>query len=283
MGVVMSTLGPGGRRYQPPPDRHRPGARVLVIDNYDSFTFNLVQYLLELGAVVDVYRNDAITSAQVLADGPSHLLLSPGPGRPRDSGVCQALCAAVCDPQRPPLPTLGVCLGHQTLCEVRGATVERAARIMHGKRSPIIHAGAGVYAGLPSPYAATRYHSLIVDEATLNDPPLQETGVQNLWMLPSGPQPPNPTDLLGSQKMEQAIAALKDRADMVIFDAPPVVSVTDAVVLGTKVDGVLLIVSAGRTRREHTQRAKELLERGHIRIVGTVLNNAPRGITLGGY
>lgn len=167
MSVVMSALGPGGRRYQPPPDLHRPGARVLVIDNYDSFTFNLVQYLLELGAVVDVYRNDAITAAQVLADGPSHLLLSPGPGRPQDSGVCRALCAAVCDPQRAPLPTLGVCLGHQTLCEVHGATVERAARIMHGKRSPIIHAGAGVYAGLPSPYEATRYHSLIVDEATL--------------------------------------------------------------------------------------------------------------------
>jgi non-specific protein-tyrosine kinase len=125
--------------------------------------------------------------------------------------------------------------------------------------------------------------TMIVDESTLNDPPLQETGVQNLWLLPSGPQPPNPTDLLGSRRMEQAIAALKGRADMVIFDAPPVVSVTDAVVLGTKVDGVLLVVSAGRTRREHTQRAKELLERGHIRIVGTVLNNAPRGITLGGY
>jgi capsular exopolysaccharide synthesis family protein len=125
--------------------------------------------------------------------------------------------------------------------------------------------------------------TMIVDEAALNDPPLQDTGVQNLWLLPSGPQPPNPTDLLGSQKMEQTIAALKRHADMVIFDAPPVVSVTDAVVLGTKVDGVLLIVSAGRTRREHTQRAKELLERVHVRIVGTVLNNAPRGSALGGY
>jgi capsular exopolysaccharide synthesis family protein len=125
--------------------------------------------------------------------------------------------------------------------------------------------------------------TMIVDEAVLNDPPLQDTGVQNLWLLPSGPQPPNPTDLLGSQKMEQAIAALKERADIVIFSAPPVVSVTDAVVLGTKVDGVLLVVSAGRARREHTQRAKELLERGHIRIVGSVLSNAPRGSALGGY
>ncbi|WP_258183025.1 anthranilate synthase component II [Enhygromyxa salina] len=140
---------------------------MLVIDNYDSFTFNLVQHLLELGAEVDVYRNDAITAAQVLADRPSHLLLSPGPGRPADSGVCQELCRIVCAPERDPLPTLGVCLGHQTLCEVHGATVERAGRIMHGKRSAIVHAATGLYAGLPSPYQATRYHSLIVDEATL--------------------------------------------------------------------------------------------------------------------
>jgi capsular exopolysaccharide synthesis family protein len=125
--------------------------------------------------------------------------------------------------------------------------------------------------------------TMIVDEATLNDPPLVETGVQNLWLLPSGPLPPNPSDLLGSQKMEQAIAALKDRADVVLFDAPPVISVTDTAVLGTKVDGVLLVVSAGRTRREHVERAKEMLLRVHVRIVGAALNNAPRGITLGGY
>jgi capsular exopolysaccharide synthesis family protein len=125
--------------------------------------------------------------------------------------------------------------------------------------------------------------TMIVNEAALSDPPLKETGVPNLRLLPSGPLPPNPADLLGSQKMEQAIAALKSRADIVIFDAPPVVSVTDAVVLGTKVDGVLLVASAGRTRREHAQRAKELLERVHIRIVGTVLNNAPRGAILGRY
>jgi len=125
--------------------------------------------------------------------------------------------------------------------------------------------------------------TMIVDEAMLNNPPLVQTGVPNLWLLPSGPLPPNPSDLLGSQKMEQAIAALTSHADVVIFDAPPVVSATDAVVLGTKVDGVLLVVSAGRTKREHAQRAKELLERVHIRIVGTVLNNAPHSITLGGY
>ena len=125
--------------------------------------------------------------------------------------------------------------------------------------------------------------SMIVEDAALDDPPLVETGIENLWLLPSGPLPPNPADLLGSQRMEQAIGALKARADIILFDAPPVVSVTDAVVLGTKVDGALLIVSAGRTRREHIERAKELLERVHVRIVGTVLNNAPRGIALGGY
>jgi anthranilate synthase/aminodeoxychorismate synthase-like glutamine amidotransferase len=165
----MSTLARARKRYLAPTSRRRDGVRVLVIDNYDSFTFNLVQYLLELGADVDVYRNDAITVAQVLADRPSHLLLSPGPGTPADSGVCQALCLAVCDPaQTPtPLPTLGVCLGHQTLCGVHGATVERASRIMHGKRSPIVHDGAGLYRGLPSPFEATRYHSLLVDERTL--------------------------------------------------------------------------------------------------------------------
>ena len=143
------------------------GRRVLVIDNYDSFTFNLVQYLLQLGAVVDVYRNDVVEAGQVLADRPSHVLLSPGPGRPEDSGVCQALCRVLADAKAPAIPLLGVCLGHQTLCEVHGATVERAGRIMHGKLSPVFHDGSGVFAGLPSPYMATRYHSLVALEATL--------------------------------------------------------------------------------------------------------------------
>jgi non-specific protein-tyrosine kinase len=125
--------------------------------------------------------------------------------------------------------------------------------------------------------------TMIVEEAALDDPPLVETGVDNLWLLPSGPLPPNPADLLGSRKMEQAIAALKSRADVILFNASPVVAVTDAAVLGTKVDGVLLVVSAGRTRRDHAQRAKDLLERVHVRIVGTVLNNAPLGITLSSY
>jgi capsular exopolysaccharide synthesis family protein len=125
--------------------------------------------------------------------------------------------------------------------------------------------------------------TMIVEETTLDNPPLVDVGVDNLWLVPSGPLPPNPADILGSRRMEQVIAALKARADVILFDAPPVVSVTDATVLGTKVDGVLLVVCAGRTRREHAQRAKELLERVHVRIVGAVLNDAPRGVVLGGY
>jgi capsular exopolysaccharide synthesis family protein len=125
--------------------------------------------------------------------------------------------------------------------------------------------------------------TMIVEETTLDNPPLVDVGVDSLWLVPSGPLPPNPADILGSRKMEQVIAALKARADVILFDAPPIVSVTDAAVLGTKVDGVLLVVCAGRTRREHAQRAKELLERVHVRIVGAVLNDAPRGVVLGGY
>jgi len=125
--------------------------------------------------------------------------------------------------------------------------------------------------------------TMIVEEAALDNPPLIDVGVDNLWLVPSGPLPPNPADILGSRKMEQIIAALKARADVVLFDAPPVVAVTDAAVLGTKVDGVLLVVCAGRTRREHAQRARELLERVHVRIIGAVLNDAPRDVALGGY
>jgi non-specific protein-tyrosine kinase len=162
------------------------------------------------------------------------------------------------------------------LAVVMAQSERRTILVEADLRRPALHETFGVD-------GETGLTTMIVDEAALNEPPLQATGVENLWLLPSGPQPPNPTDLLGSQKMEQAITTLKGRADVIIFDAPPVVSVTDAVVLGTKVDGMLLVVNAGRTRREHIQRAKELLERAHIRVVGTVLNNAPRGVTLGGY
>jgi capsular exopolysaccharide synthesis family protein len=125
--------------------------------------------------------------------------------------------------------------------------------------------------------------TMAVDDAALKDPPLLATGLENLWLLPSGPLPPNPAEILGSLRMEEIIAALKARADVVLFDAPPVVAVTDAAVLGTKVDGVLLVIRAGKTRREHAQRARELLERVKVRVVGAVLTNAPPDQSMGGY
>jgi non-specific protein-tyrosine kinase len=125
--------------------------------------------------------------------------------------------------------------------------------------------------------------ALFVDPETLADPPLVETGVENLTLLPSGALPPNPADLLGSHRMEEIIAALRAQADILLFDAPPVIAVSDAAVLGTKVDGVLLVVGAGKTRRDHAQQAREQLERVRARIVGAVLTSAPRDVSLGGY
>jgi anthranilate synthase/aminodeoxychorismate synthase-like glutamine amidotransferase len=139
-------------------------ARVLVIDNYDSFVYNLVQYLGELGATPIVHRNDALDVDGALALEPDAVLLSPGPGRPEDAGMICDLIPAVAAVGT---PLLGVCLGHQAIGHVYGGTVERAAELMHGKTSPIEHDGAGVFEGLPSPLTATRYHSLVVDAATL--------------------------------------------------------------------------------------------------------------------
>jgi anthranilate synthase component 2 len=141
-----------------------PPRRVAVIDNYDSFTFNLVQYLLELGATVDVFANDAVTARQLLGGGATHVVLSPGPGRPRDSGVCLDIALASASA---PVAVLGVCLGHQTLCAAFGADVVAATRIMHGKVSHVFHEGAGLFEGIASPFRAMRYHSLIVAEDTL--------------------------------------------------------------------------------------------------------------------
>lgn len=188
----------------------RAGTRVLVIDNYDSFTFNLVQYLLELGTPVDVVRNDEY-EGQALAEylragGASHLLLSPGPGTPRDSGVCQELCAWVCDDLD--VTTLGVCLGHQTLCEVHGASVVRASRIMHGKLSPIEHDGGGVFAGLESPYTATRYHSLIVEESTL---PAQLVATAH---TPHAPQ----RELMGVRHVSRPVFGVQFHPESILTD-----------------------------------------------------------------
>jgi anthranilate synthase component 2 len=137
---------------------------ILVIDNYDSFTFNLVHYLLELGAETRVIRNDAITAAEAIALQPRAILLSPGPCTPNEAGVCLDLIAAAAAVR---LPLLGVCLGHQSLGQAFGGTVVRAPQVMHGKTSAMTHDGTGIFAGLPSPFQATRYHSLIVREDDL--------------------------------------------------------------------------------------------------------------------
>jgi anthranilate synthase component 2 len=137
---------------------------ILVIDNYDSFTFNLVHYLLELGAETRVIRNDAITAAEAIALQPQAVLLSPGPCTPNEAGVCLDLIAAAAAVR---LPLLGVCLGHQSLGQAFGGTVVRAPQVMHGKTSAMTHDGTGIFAGLPSPFEATRYHSLIVREDDL--------------------------------------------------------------------------------------------------------------------
>ncbi len=137
---------------------------ILVIDNYDSFTYNLVHYLQELGAEVEVARNDALTAAQALASGADAILLSPGPCTPNEAGICLDLIAAAAAVRR---PLLGVCLGHQALAQAFGGCVVRADKVMHGKTSAIHHDGEGVFAELPSPFVATRYHSLIVEAATL--------------------------------------------------------------------------------------------------------------------
>jgi len=133
---------------------------ILVIDNYDSFTFNLVHYLMELGAEVRVERNDALTASQALATGARAFLISPGPCTPNEAGISLDLVAACADAAK---PLLGVCLGHQSIGQHFGGKVVRGG-LMHGKTSPVTHDSSGVFAGLPSPYVATRYHSLIVED-----------------------------------------------------------------------------------------------------------------------
>jgi anthranilate synthase component II len=140
--------------------------RVLVIDNYDSFVYNLVQYLGELGAEPVVRRHDQATAAELRELGPDAVLVSPGPGRPEDAGVSNH---AVRDFGERGIPVLGVCLGHQCIGQLYGGEVVRAPRVMHGKTSQIHHDGAGVFAGLPDPITATRYHSLVVERARVPD------------------------------------------------------------------------------------------------------------------
>ena len=142
------------------------GARVLVIDNYDSFVYNLVQYLGELGAEPEVHRHDALSLDELRALAPDAVLVSPGPGRPEDAGVSMDAIAAFGEAG---VPVLGVCLGHQCIGARYGGDVVRAERVMHGKTSEVSHTGVGVFAGIASPFTATRYHSLVVDAATVPD------------------------------------------------------------------------------------------------------------------
>jgi anthranilate synthase component 2 len=137
--------------------------RVLVVDNYDSFVYNLVQYLGELGAEPLVHRHDELSLAEIEALEPDAVLISPGPGRPEDAGLSNDVIRRFAGRR----PVLGVCLGHQCLGQVYGAEVVRAAEIMHGKTSLIHHTGVGVFAGLPSPFEATRYHSLVVERGSV--------------------------------------------------------------------------------------------------------------------
>ncbi|HKT40853.1 MAG TPA: aminodeoxychorismate/anthranilate synthase component II [Rhodanobacteraceae bacterium] len=138
---------------------------LLLIDNYDSFTFNLAQYLGELGEDVKVLRNDAVDVAGILALAPERIVISPGPGTPDQAGITLALIRELAGA----IPILGVCLGHQAIGQAFGGRVIRAKEIMHGKTSPIRHRGAGVFAGLADPFEATRYHSLVVERASLPD------------------------------------------------------------------------------------------------------------------
>jgi para-aminobenzoate synthetase component 2 len=138
--------------------------RILVVDNYDSFVYNLVQYLAQLGAEVVVRRNDEVTVGEL--DGFDGILISPGPGTPESAGVSMAVVTAAAEAE---LPVLGVCLGHQAIGVAFGAVVDRAPELLHGKTSDVLHTGDGVLTGLPTPFTATRYHSLTVREDTLPD------------------------------------------------------------------------------------------------------------------
>jgi para-aminobenzoate synthetase component 2 len=141
---------------------------ILVLDNYDSFVHNVARSLRELGGHVEVVRSDALTVEDALAAGPSHLVISPGPGTPADAGISLALVRAV----QGRLPVLGICLGHQVIAEAYGGRVVSSSEPVHGRATPIVHTGEGIFAGLPSPFLAGRYHSLAVESSTL-PPPLR--------------------------------------------------------------------------------------------------------------
>jgi anthranilate synthase component 2 len=138
---------------------------LLMIDNYDSFTYNIVQYLGELGAEVEVYRNDAISLQQIEDLAPAQIVISPGPCTPNEAGISMEAIRTFAGR----IPLLGICLGHQSIGQVYGGDIVRAGRVMHGKISPIEHSGTGVFTGLNQPFNATRYHSLVIDKKTVPD------------------------------------------------------------------------------------------------------------------
>jgi anthranilate synthase component 2 len=149
------------------PNQRSGRAMIVLIDNYDSFTFNLVHYLGALGADVVVHRNDKISADAVVATDPDAIVLSPGPCTPNDAGICLALIERACAPSPGPIPILGVCLGHQAIGQAFGGDVVRAPLPVHGKLSEVTHTGQGLFRGINGPFQATRYHSLVVDRATM--------------------------------------------------------------------------------------------------------------------
>ena len=179
--------------------------RLLLIDNYDSFTYNLVQAFLVLGADVLVHRNDAITVAEAQALAPTHLCISPGPGTPRDAGVSMDMIRAFAGQ----LPVLGVCLGHQSIVEVFGGEVVRAGRLMHGKVSPVHHDDRGILLGLPQPFDAGRYHSLIARPESL--PATLEVTAR-----------PAEGEIMGVRHAELAVEGVQFHPESVLTPAGPV-------------------------------------------------------------
>ena len=173
---------------------------ILVIDNYDSFTFNLVQYLGELGETPLIFRNDKITPEEIAEHNPDHILISPGPCTPLEAGVSMEVVRRFSGQ----IPILGVCLGHQSIAAVFGGQVIRAPRLMHGKTSPIYHDGQGLFAGLPSPFTATRYHSLIVPE------PLPDCLVRTAWTAEG--------ELMGLQHVEHPTFGLQFHPESILTE-----------------------------------------------------------------
>ena len=173
---------------------------ILVIDNYDSFTFNLVQYLGELGESPVIYRNDKISVDEIAELKPDHILISPGPCTPLEAGISMDVVRRFSGE----VPILGVCLGHQSIAAVFGGQVVRAPRLMHGKTSPIYHDGQGILAGLPSPFTATRYHSLIVPE------PLPDCLVRTAWTAED--------ELMGLQHKEHPTFGLQFHPESILTE-----------------------------------------------------------------